>query len=92
MLTLDLLRPGQTVSIVELLGSDPVAVRLAEMGLLPGEDVEVLGRAPLGDPMAIQVRGARLAIRARDARRIRVRAAALVEALPGTLLAAAVGS
>ena len=45
------------------------------MGLLPGEPVELIGRAPLGDPLAIFVRGSRLAVRKADARRIQIQPA-----------------
>ncbi|MCB1598373.1 MAG: ferrous iron transport protein A, partial [Gammaproteobacteria bacterium] len=46
--------------------------RLMELGLLPGEPVELIGRAPLGDPLAVLIRGTRVALRTRDARRIRI--------------------
>jgi ferrous iron transport protein A len=70
--TLAQLSPGQRGRIVELQGDDAVAVRLFELGLLPGEIVEVLGLAPLGDPMAVVIRGTRLAVRRSDAARISV--------------------
>jgi ferrous iron transport protein A len=73
MFSLDSLLPGQRGVIAALSGDDPVTVRLLEMGLLPGEEVELLGVAPLGDPLAILVRGARLAIRRRDASRVQLR-------------------
>jgi ferrous iron transport protein A len=71
-MTLDTLPTGLQARIVELTGDDPVTVRLGEMGLLLGEPIEVLGMAPLRDPMAILIRGSRLALRRRDAARIRV--------------------
>ena len=37
------------------------------LGLLPGTDVRVINRAPLGDPLEIEVRGCRLSIRAAEA-------------------------
>ena len=72
MSSLDRLRPGDRGVIAELIGDDPVTVRLLEMGLLPGEPVEVLGVAPLGDPLAIRVRGTRLALRRIDAARVQL--------------------
>lgn len=72
MPTLDTLSPGQQATIVELAGDDATARRLMELGLLPGEAIELLGRAPLGDPLAILVKGGRLAVRARDARRVQI--------------------
>lgn len=75
MSTLDRLAPGDRGVITEILGVDAVSARLMEMGLLPGERVEVIGVAPFGDPVAIRVRGTRLAIRRGDASRIQLHAA-----------------
>lgn len=72
MSTLDSLTPGQTATIAALDGEGTHLQRLLEMGLLPGATVELIGRAPLGDPLAIHLRGGRLAVRKADARRIRV--------------------
>ena len=44
-----------------------VALQLMEMGILPGEYVEVDRIAPLGDPMSINVRGALLSLRREEA-------------------------
>jgi ferrous iron transport protein A len=43
-----------------------------ELGLLPGTEVEVVRRAPLGDPMEITVRGMHLSLRKSEARQIDV--------------------
>lgn len=72
MPSLDSLRPGQPARIVDVDGDDLATRRLMELGLLPGEPIELLGRAPFGDPLAILIRGTRIALRARDARRIRI--------------------
>ena len=72
MSSLDTLRPGHTAIISELDGADEAARRLMELGLLPGERIELIGRAPLGDPLAVLIRGTRVALRMRDARRIRI--------------------
>ena len=34
--------------------------RIREMGLVPGTDIKIQGRAPLYDPVALRVRGATL--------------------------------
>ena len=47
--------------------------RLLEMGLLEGEEIEVLGFAPLGDPMEIRLRDYRLSLRRSEAARITVK-------------------
>ena len=49
--------------------------RLLEMGLVPGARVQVVRRAPLGDPLYLKVGGQALAIRERHARLIHVHAA-----------------
>jgi Fe2+ transport system protein FeoA len=40
------------------------------MGLTPGVEVTLLGTAPLGDPLEIEVRGYRLSVRKREAERV----------------------
>ncbi len=46
--------------------------RLMELGLLPGTRVELVGVAPLGDPLELLVRGASLSIRRSDAEIVEV--------------------
>ncbi|HTJ83892.1 MAG TPA: FeoA family protein [Polyangiaceae bacterium] len=46
------------------------ALRLLEMGLVPGTEVELVRRAPLGDPLELRVRGYSLSIRGSEARDI----------------------
>ncbi len=69
-MTLDQLQQGQRARIDRLLGDDVVLQRLMEMGLLEEEEVEVLGFAPLGDPMEIRLRDYRLSLRRNEAARI----------------------
>lgn len=64
--------PGQTVTLVEVLGDDAISVRLMEMGMTDGETVQVVGRAPFGDPIEIKVRGYKLSLRKLEAARIQV--------------------
>lgn len=70
MRTLDTLLAGDHARIVEIGGDDAIAVRLMEMGLIEGEEVEHLGAAPLGDPLEFLVRGYRLSLRGAEARRV----------------------
>ena len=72
METLDTLSQGQRAVIKDVAGDDAVAVRLMEMGLIDGEEIELLGRAPLGDPLEFLVRGYRLSLRSEEARRISI--------------------
>ena len=70
METLDSLSPGQRAVISEVSGNDAISVRLMEMGLLDGEEIELIGRAPLGDPLEFLIRGYRLSRRAEEAQRV----------------------
>lgn len=70
--TLDQLQTGDRAAIVEVQGDDSIAVRLMEMGLTDGEEIEMLGRAPLGDPIEYGIRGYRLSLRSSEANRVTV--------------------
>jgi ferrous iron transport protein A len=72
MTTLDTLSKGQRARIVGVDDDDAVSVRLMEMGLSDGEEIELLGFAPLGDPIEFLVRGYRISLRASEARRVRI--------------------
>jgi len=65
--TLDQLPMQRSARIVRLNGEASLVVRLMEMGLQEGETLTKIGVAPLGDPIAVSIRGARLALRKRDA-------------------------
>lgn len=41
--------------------------RLLELGFLPGVEVRVLGVAPMGDPLDIEIRGCRFSLRRAEA-------------------------
>jgi ferrous iron transport protein A len=63
-----------TPAIVEgFLGAKPSLTRLRELGLVPGTEVEVIRRAPLGEPIEIRLRGSHIAMRNADAAFITVR-------------------
>lgn len=70
MITLDSLNEGQKARILDVGGEDAIAVRLMEMGLTDGEEVEHLGCAPLGDPIEFLIRGYRLSLRSLEAQRV----------------------
>ena len=72
MTTLDTLREGERARIIDVTGDDGIAVRLLEMGLTEGEEIELLGFAPLGDPIEFFVRGYRISLRSREAQRVKV--------------------
>jgi ferrous iron transport protein A len=69
------LKEGQSAEIKALNGlSGDVRKRLMVMGLLPNTVVKVIRRAPLGDPLQVEVRGVSLALRENIARSIEVEA------------------
>jgi ferrous iron transport protein A len=72
MTFLDQMKRGQRARVVAVKGSDAIVQRLLEMGLLEGEDIEVIGFAPLGDPLEIRLRDYRLSLRRSEAARIQV--------------------
>ena len=58
---------GQSAVISEISGQPSLVQRLYEFGLLEGETIEVLGFAPMGDPLEIRVGNTRLSLRASEA-------------------------
>ena len=72
MPSLDQLRIGQRARILAVAGTDSLAQRLMEMGLLEGDELEVVGLAPMGDPLEIRLRDYRLSLRRTEAARIQV--------------------
>jgi len=70
------LREGQRARITRIGGDGCVRQRLLDMGVTRGTPVRLERRAPLGDPIQIQVKGYRLAIRDAEARLIEVDTAA----------------
>lgn len=73
MTSLDQLRIGQRGIIDSVAGAGSLLQRLLEMGLFEGEEVSVIGFAPLGDPMEIRLRDYRLSLRRVEAAQVRVR-------------------
>lgn len=72
MPTLAEIPAGQSATIIAIEGDDEIALRLMEMGVIDGESVQVVGCAPMGDPIEIAVRGYRLSLRRTEAQRIEV--------------------
>jgi ferrous iron transport protein A len=74
MNTLDQLRPGQGGRVLSLQGPAALVQRFMELGLLEGEEVAVVGVAPLGDPIEIEFGNTRLSLRRAEAAGIEVHA------------------
>jgi ferrous iron transport protein A len=73
MATLETLKQvGDRGRIVDIQGDDGIAIRLMEMGLTEGEEIKLLGFAPLGDPIEYQIRGYRISLRKAEAARVEI--------------------
>jgi ferrous iron transport protein A len=70
--SLDQLTRGQRGRIVSVQADDALGQRLLEMGLLEGDDVEVLALAPMGGPMEVRLGDYRLSLRRSEAARVEV--------------------
>jgi ferrous iron transport protein A len=66
------LRPGSTACIKSLHLSGIMKQRLLDLGLIEGTQVQCLNRSPAGDPTAFLIRGAVIALRGSDSRKIEV--------------------
>jgi Fe2+ transport system protein FeoA len=64
------LKPKERGTIVKVGGDGPVHRRILDMGVVPGTEVEVVRVAPLGDPVALLIRGYHLSLRKEEAREI----------------------
>lgn len=67
--TLATLKKGQRATITGF-DIDAIPLKLIEMGCLPGNVVEMMQAAPLGDPIYINVNDSHLAIRRETASEI----------------------
>ena len=72
MTPLSELRPGQRATVVSVTGDGALVQRLAELGLLEGDEIEFVTTAPLGDPIEVRVGDTRLSLRKADAALISV--------------------
>lgn len=69
------LRPGQNGFIENIIGDEKLSKRLLALGCIEGTRVTLKTKAPLGDPIIINVRGFDLAIRKKDAANIKIKEA-----------------
>lgn len=72
---LSTLLPGQTAEIIAISRAcrGLERRRLMDLGVIPGTKIEAIMRSPSGDPTAYRLRGTTIAIRRRQAERIRIR-------------------
>lgn len=72
MPTLDQVSVGRLCRIDCVTGPATLVQRLLELGVMTGEDVTVVNRAPLGDPIEIECVLTRLSLRKNEAAHIHV--------------------
>jgi len=72
-ISLDRLRPGAEAVVTRMDVSEEYRCRLHDFGLVPGTKVCCRYRSPGGQVTALSFRGAVVALRTRDLKRIRVR-------------------
>lgn len=72
MTTLAQLSVGNSAKVSRIEGVDELACRLMEMGLTPGVELRLVGVAPLGDPLELELRGYRLSVRKTEAQRVAI--------------------
>ena len=75
---------GQIVTVEHVAGEGSFRRRLMELGLVPGTRVEVVGVAPLGDPLELLVRGGSISIRRAEAEGVSVDPSEATSAKPAT--------
>ncbi|MDR1241079.1 MAG: ferrous iron transport protein A [Oscillospiraceae bacterium] len=66
------LESGEYAEVIAVLGEKAIRRRILDVGILPGVRLEVVKRAPLGDPVQISLRGYDLIIRKTEAEKILV--------------------
>jgi ferrous iron transport protein A len=66
------MEPKQSGVIVKVTATGELGRRIRDMGLVPGTPLQVQGRAPLKDPVAIRVRNFTLTLRNNEADHIHV--------------------
>ena len=60
------------VKVVQIVPESIIRRRIMDMGITIGVEIVVLGKAPMGDPMEIQIRGYKLSLRKNEAKDIMV--------------------
>ncbi|WDP92784.1 MAG: ferrous iron transport protein A [Desulfobacter sp.] len=66
------MKVDQTGVIASVKASGELGLRIREMGLVPGKEIKVQGRAPLYDPVSLRIMGFTLTLRNNEADHIEV--------------------
>ena len=71
-LSIRLLNVYDKATITSVTAPGEMGRRLRDMGLVPGTEIQIIGRAPLKDPVALRLRGFTLTLRNNEADYIHV--------------------
>lgn len=71
--TLDQARCGALLEVLSVNAEGEIRRRLLDMGLVKGARISVVRKAPLGDPVEIELHGFFLTLRLEEAKTIKVR-------------------
>lgn len=63
---------GTRIRVLGYTSETDYSAQLRRLGLVPGTEVTVLRRAPLGDPLEIRLRGYSLALRPSEAQALQI--------------------
>ncbi len=66
------LEPGDTCKVTHVGGSGGERRRMMDMGIVRGSRIEVVRKAPMGDPVEFLLRGYNLTLRKHEAEVVRV--------------------
>lgn len=66
------LEPGDTCKVTHVGGSGGERRRMMDMGIVRGSRIEVVRKAPMGDPVEFLLRGYNLTLRKEEAEVVRV--------------------
>lgn len=69
---LDSLAVGEAARVTAVTGDAVIAIRLQEMGFVPGTTVRLVKLAPLGDPLQFELRGYHISLRRAEASQVRI--------------------
>ena len=66
------MKVDQTGVITSVKAKGELGLRIREMGLVPGKEIKIQGRAPLYDPVSLRIMGFTLTLRNNEADHIQV--------------------
>ena len=72
MKTLNSVKAGKQATVKSIKGTGSTRRRIMDMGIIKGETIKVVKRAPFGDPIEFKVKGYNLTLRKSEAKLIEV--------------------